>query len=375
MSTKTLRAVFLASALVSLASGCQSTGSERRLAQFKAGSQQACYDRATQPYTFVVDAHAHFRPFGGEAVPYSELIGYFQPAGVLFVNVFGIGQMFSAQSGCQRFSLCPTGEIRPTIRNDIINGSNALLHPNNDLHLTLSMSFADLSEPQDVVQKMDLLDDEFGPAFTWMGEVNLVKQALFKHAHRATEPAHIADWTPFMARLRAPEGGRAPMPLSIHADIGSDQEPTQYLHLMENVLARYPDNPIVWVHMGLSREQTRMDPQQHIAILSRLLDAYPNLMLDISWRVLYEAYFRDAAIRAHYVAFFNRYPTRILTGSDFVAAKGYKLRDYQREVEINSRINQYLSDEAFRHIALGQNYFDLLELDYQAPEVCQQSRL
>lgn len=369
MKIHKLRAVLLPM-VMALTAACQSTLSERHLTQFKPGGEQACYDRDTQPYTFVVDAHAHFRPFGGEAVPYPELIGYFQPAGVLFVNAFGIGQMFSAQSGCQRFSVCPTGEIKPTIRNDIINASNALLHPNTDVHLTLSMSFADLSEPQYVAQKMALLDDEFGPAFTWMGEVNLVKQALFDHSHRATPPQRIDDWAPFMARLRAPEGGRAPMPLSIHADIGSDQTPTKYLHLMESVLARYPDNPIVWVHMGLSREQTKLDPQLHIAILSRLLDANPNLMLDISWRVLYEAYFRHAAIREQYVAFFNRYPKRILTGSDFVAAKGYQQRDYKREVEINSRINQYLDDEAFRYIALGQNYFDLMKLDYQAPEVC-----
>ncbi|MCG7535583.1 amidohydrolase family protein [Pseudoalteromonas sp. OOF1S-7] len=371
MRVNKLRAVLLTVALASLMSGCQSTGSQRYLAQFKSDPAQACYDRATQPYTFVVDAHAHFRPFGGEAVPYSELIGYFQPAGVLFVNVFGIGQMFSAQSGCQRFSLCPKGEIKPTIRNDVINASNALLHPSTDIHLTLSMSFANLSEPQRIVQQMTLLDDEFGPAFTWMGEVNLVKQALFDHSHRATDPAQIDDWAPFMARLRSPDSGRAPMPLSIHADIGSDLEPTRYLFLMENVLSRYPDNPIVWVHMGLSREQTKLDPQQHIAILSRLLDTYPNLILDISWRVLYESYFRHAAIREQYVAFFNRYPKRILTGSDFVAAKGYKLRDYRREVEINSRINQYLSDEAFRNIALGQNYFDLMGLSYRAPEICQ----
>lgn len=358
-------------AMVSLTTACQSPGAGRKLAQFKTGSEQACYDRTIQPYTFVVDAHAHFRPFGGEAVPYTELVGYFQSADVLFVNVFGIGQMFSAQSGCQRFSSCPTGEIKPTIRNDVINASNVLLHPTTETHLTLSMSFPDLSKPHHIVQQMTLLDEEFGPAFGWMGEVNLVKQALFDHSHQATPVERIKDWAPFMARLRAPDQGRSPMPLSIHADIGSDTEPTKYLHLMESVLAQYPDNPIVWVHMGLSREQTRMDPQQHIEILSRLLDAYPSLMLDISWRVLYEAYFRHAAIRAQYVAFFNRYATRILTGSDFVAAKGYKYRDYVREVEINSRINQYLSDEAFRNIALGQNYFDLMGLSYQAPEICQ----
>ena len=41
-----------------------------------------------------------------------------------------------------------------------------------------------------------------------------------------------------------------------------------------------------------------------------------------------------------------------------------------KELEITSRVNRHLSDEAFRRIALGENYFRLLGLDYRAPEVC-----
>ena len=29
-----------------------------------------CYDRSVQPQTAVVDAHLHFRPFGGPAIPF-----------------------------------------------------------------------------------------------------------------------------------------------------------------------------------------------------------------------------------------------------------------------------------------------------------------
>ena len=34
------------------------------------------------------------------------------------------------------------------------------------------------------------------------------------------------------------------------------------------------------------------------------------------------------------------------------------------------KVNRFLSDDAFRKIALGENYFRLLNLDYQAPEIC-----
>lgn len=43
---------------------------------------------------------------------------------------------------------------------------------------------------------------------------------------------------------------------------------------------------------------------------------------------------------------------------------------FANEIDVTSRVNKYLSDEAFRNIALGENYFRLLGLDYTAPKVC-----
>ncbi len=46
---------------------------QRSLASFsKPASEQACYDRAKEPYTALVDAHFHPRPFGGAAMPAPE---------------------------------------------------------------------------------------------------------------------------------------------------------------------------------------------------------------------------------------------------------------------------------------------------------------
>ena len=60
----------------------------------------------------------------------------------------------------------------------------------------------------------------------------------------------------------------------------------------------------------------------------------------------------------------------ILNGSDFVAASEKPFEQYWKELEITSRVNRRLNDEAFRNIALGENYFRLLNLDYAAPPVC-----
>jgi hypothetical protein len=52
-----------------------------------------CFDRATQPYTSVVDSHFHLRPFGGAGIPLTEMGEYWRQTGVRYVNLYGIGQI------------------------------------------------------------------------------------------------------------------------------------------------------------------------------------------------------------------------------------------------------------------------------------------
>ena len=216
----------------------------------------------------------------------------------------------------------------------------------------------DLAESLEV----KLYDKEFPGMFKWAGELNVIKQALLGNLAEPATLESIDGWAPFMKVFR--ERG---IPVTLHSDLGNDADPTKYLPLMKHVLARYPDNKIVWAHMGLSKELSHMDPDQHVRIMKEALDSSPNLMLDISWDVIYEAYHDFGAI---FVKFFNEYPDRILPGSDFVAARNKKPDQYAKEQEITSRVGRVLGDEAFRKIMLGENYFRLLNLDYRAPEIC-----
>ncbi|MGA5134781.1 hypothetical protein ACPCTO_33835 [Streptomyces olivoreticuli] len=156
----------------------------------------------------------------------------------------------------------------------------------------------------------------------------------------------------------------------MHSDLGSDAEQTKYLHLMEETLRLYPRNKIVWAHMGLSKELTTMDPDRHIGIMKRLLDEHPGLTLDLSWRVLEDSYFSKPGVRQKYAAFLDRYPTRVIPGTDFVASRDKDYHVYEQELEVTSRINKALDDRAFRDIALGENYYRLLGLKESAPEIC-----
>ena len=338
----------------------------RTLAMFTPGPDQACYDRATMGSTMVVDAHNHFRPFGGPAIPFPETVSYLERTGVLFANVYGIGQSLPVETGCTYYLDCVGTPARPSLQNDIVNAANVIDYAPENVVLTLSMTFPDLSRPQDIPAQIEQLDRSYSGMFRWMGEVNLVKQALMGNAHQPTPEDVLEGWAPFMQTLR-----ERSMPIAIHSDLGSDETPDQYLALFEKVLELYPDNTIVWMHMGLSKELTTLPAESHIATMTRLLDAYPNLYLDISWRVVADAYFDTPEKKAAYVAFFNAYPDRILTGTDFVAARAKDFSVYEEEVAVNSAILANLDDEAFRQIALGESYFRLLDMPYAAPEICE----
>ena len=149
-----------------------------------------CYDRSVQPQTAVVDTHLHFRPFGGPAIPFEEMISYLEETGVLFANVYGIGQMLPPSGSCTYYLDCPGTPVTPTLKNDFVNAANYITNAPPSVHLTLSMTFPDLSQPESVLPGMQLLEEEYPGAFTWMGEVNLVKQAVFGNGR---EPVPMAD--------------------------------------------------------------------------------------------------------------------------------------------------------------------------------------
>ena len=346
-----------------LLGGCTSPSEFRSLDSFKEGA--TCYDRENEPYTAVVDSHLHYRPFDGRAIDFQMMNKYLLRTSVRFANVYGIGQMLPANSTCLDYSKCPGVPVLPTIRNDFVNAANMIEFKPDNLHLTLSMSFTNLSNPEPTIDMMKLYDKEYPGLFHWMGEVNLIKQAQLNNYHKVATFDDIDHWADFMAELRERH-----YPLTLHSDIGNNKSETLYLPLMEHVLASYPNNKIVWAHMGISYEELNLKAVKHINILSRLLDKYPNLMLDISWRILDDYYFSKPNNKAKYINFLNKYSTRILPGSDFVAFKDNTYDVYQEELNVTSHINQYLNDQAFRNIALGENYFKLLKLDYQAPYVC-----
>ena len=336
------------------------------LAQFTPGSG-ACHVRTAHD-TAVVDTHLHFRSFGGAPIPFEEMVSDLKRSGVVFANMYGIGQMLSVGSGCEYYLDCPGTPALPSLKNDFANAQDLLDHPPKGIVLTLSMTFPDLAIPESIPAGIALLDREYPGMFRWMGEVNVIKQALIPNGHTPVPLETIARWAPFMEILR-----QRNIPLALHLDLGDDAAPLKNLALMEEVLRLYPQNRIVWMHLGLSRQLTKTDPTEHAALMARMLEDHPKLSMDLSWRVLQDAYFSRPEVRVHYVALINRYPTRFLPGTDFLARHIRTFEDYRTELDATSDILRDVDDTAFRDIALGQNYFELLNLPYVAPAICRKA--
>ena len=116
------------------------------------------------------------------------------------------------------------------------------------------------------------------------------------------------------------------MPVLLHSNITSKRERNPlYLAEIEEPLRNHPHTRFIWAHAGSSleihRHQTRMDFL--LPTLERMLDAYPNLYIDLSWSVL-EPYLLDDKGKPvpEWLALVERFPERFMLGSDVVGRFG-----------------------------------------------------
>lgn len=336
------------------------------------GKKSKCFNRTKRnsKQNAVVDSHLHMRPFGGPPIEFKKMINILNKNGILFANLQGIGQRLPAMKSCTYYKDCLGVKIKSSIVNDIMNAQLVL---DNNLHKTgvngvkviLSMTFPDLSKPGEVVDGIHFLDKEYPGLFTWMGEVNVVKQALFENGYKQVPLQYVSKWAPFMKILK-----KRKIPLALHLDLGNDKDNFKYLPLLNHVLESYPNNKIIFSHLCLSRELTNINSEEHTKILNDLLNKYNNVYFDISWHILYDQLFKYPDKRKFYVDLMNKHPTRFLTGTDFVSSITKSEKIYKKELRITSNILKYLNNYAYQRIALGQNYLDLIRSNYKAPKLC-----
>jgi hypothetical protein len=94
-----------------------------------------------------------------------------------------------------------------------------------------------------------------------------------------------------------------------------------YLAEIEEPLRNHPHVRFIWAHAGTSmeihRHQTKLDFL--LQTVRRMLEAYPNLYIDLSWSVL-RPYLLDkqGTPDPEWVQLVSRYPARFMLGSDVV---------------------------------------------------------
>ncbi|AQW69146.1 amidohydrolase family protein [Pseudomonas putida] len=112
------------------------------------------------------------------------------------------------------------------------------------------------------------------------------------------------------------------LPVLLHSNITSKRERNPlYLAEIEEPLRNHPHTRFIWAHAGSSmeihRHQTQMDFL--LPVLTRLLEDYPNLYVDLSWSVLKPYLLDEQGVpREPWLALVKRYPTRFMLGSDVV---------------------------------------------------------
>lgn len=112
------------------------------------------------------------------------------------------------------------------------------------------------------------------------------------------------------------------LPVLIHSNITSVRmrEPL-YLGELEDALTRHPRTRFIWAHAGTSESINRRMTLDFLdEEVSRLLDTYDNLWVDLSWSILDEYLLtRDQAdVRQRWLKIIRKHPRRFLIGSDLV---------------------------------------------------------
>lgn len=125
------------------------------------------------------------------------------------------------------------------------------------------------------------------------------------------------------------------LPVLLHSNITSVRmrEPL-YLGELEEALIKNPKTRFIWAHAGTSDSiNRRMNMSFLDNEVSRLLDAYDNLWIDLSWSILDEYVLTSDQddVRTHWLNIIRRHPDRFIIGSDLVGKfdnLGQKMKEF-----------------------------------------------
>ena len=183
----------------------------------------------------------------------------------------------------------------------------------------------------------------FPGVFCGIGEFSIHKE--FVSAKVAGGVASLLD--PALDRVLdfAEEAGLAVL---IHNDVdipfANPDRPPVYLDQMKAVLRRHPQTTIIWAHMGVGRVVRPIN--RHMQMIEDILSdpEMHHVMFDISWDEMAKYVVASPESLKIVSDVINRYPDRILFGTDSVAPKNQQ--EYLKTYRIYDPLWASLSKEA-----------------------------
>jgi len=134
----------------------------------------------------------------------------------------------------------------------------------------------------------------------------------------------------------------------VHNDVdvpfAEPDSPPAYLDKMESLLKRHPNTTIIWAHMGVGRVVRPVE--KHMQIVEKILSdpSMRHVMFDISWDEVAKYAVQTPDSLKIFADVLNRYPDRILFGTDSLAPK--TSRDYLHTYEVYGPLWPLLTREA-----------------------------
>ena len=287
----------------------------------------------------IVDAHLHYVDFLERSDGFPAICDAMDLSGVSQAVIFGLG---IAKQWDEHVDAAPSYYLSNDCRcyyysgTDFIVAEELLAQPKEVrkrfFPFCCGINGNDRFAAEHIRQLLRLYPD------FWCGIGELMSRHDDLTALTYGEPPHI-DHPAFLEifDLGAEEG----LPVLIHHNItAQNNEEVLYRDELERALDHNKDCKIIWAHVGISR---RVEIQGLPRIAGELLDAHPNLWIDISW-VVYDYYMMDEFPDGYldgdtlddWVELIEAHPDRILVGTDKVGhwqtypaevVKYYKLLD------------------------------------------------
>jgi predicted TIM-barrel fold metal-dependent hydrolase len=193
--------------------------------------------------------------------------------------------------------------------------------------------------------------------FVGIGEFSIHKE--FVSSKIAGGPASLTD--PALDKL-LDFAGEVGLVVILHNDVAmpftKEARARPYFQQLKDLFARHPETTIIWAHTGLGRIVSPLPT--HVAYIEEILSdpALRHVYFDISWDEVAKYLTQSEQAPDRVAALINRYPDRVLFGSDVVAPK--TAEQYFHTYEMYQPLWDRLTPDASEKVRKG-NYARLFD--------------